>query len=598
MDIYSYIQTQLENFKLPVPVAERWDWNMFNHIRDSVIYKYGQYLSGKTDDKPNKNIILPILRLRYRTEGFDVKDIELYVDEPKSFFKSFFIRKFHDKWARENELDTFIDDSIETDIDVGGVLVKYTKEIKPDIVKWQSVAFCDQTDILSGPICIRHTYAPDELKDMEKYGWKRVDEVITYSRDYKKDLQKQGKEARTPGKYVEVYELHGMFPTWWLEEGYERGEFGEEEKYSRQLHICTFYTGQDNRKHGITLFKGEEPESPFRLRTDPIYGRGLGYGGVEELIEDQVWVNYNIIREQGLLDQASKIIYQTADAAFTNRNKTSTLENGEILIYEEGKPISQVNNIPTNINIFNRAISDWETHARLTGGATESLVGESPSAGTPFKLQELVTKTSLGLHTYRMGKFAIFIEKIYREKIIPALTKEITKGKEWLSELSLEDMQYLSDALVECKTQRMIKERILNGKVIRPEETDSFKQMERESFRKGGNKRFLKILKDEMRGAPVDVKINIKGKQKDLVGMVDKTVNVFRTIFANPQGFIETMKIPAMAKAFNDIIEFSGLSPMDFSSLISAVVPPQQNPQSPASATAPLEKVAQPQPTY
>src|SRR3990167_6511026 len=206
-DKYDYIITESNNFQNQrTPVVEGWEFNFWEHIRNTVIYKFGQYLTGKTDDKPNKNIILPILRLRYRTEGFDVKDIELFVEDSKNHWKSFFVKKFHEYWARKNEMDTFIDIGSETDIDFGGVLVKDTGEIKPEVVPWQRVAFCDITDLLSGPICERHQYSPDQLMEMSKKGWKKIDEIIPLSQNYKVIDKKTGRQTKTPSKYIEIYE--------------------------------------------------------------------------------------------------------------------------------------------------------------------------------------------------------------------------------------------------------------------------------------------------------------------------------------------------------------------------------------------------------
>ena len=566
-DIYSYITQEQSAFQtLKSTVVEGWDFNFYEHIKNTVIYKFGQYLSGKSDDKPNKNIILPLLRLRYRTEGFDVKDIELFVEDSKNHWKSFFVKKFHEYWARKNEIDVFIDKESETDIDFGGVLVKDTGEIKPEVVPWQRVAFCDTTDLLSGPICERHQYSPDQLMEMSKKGWKKIDEIITLSQNYKVIDKKTGRQTKTPSKYIEIYELHGVLPAEWLYDDDYEYKNEKEEKYVRQFHICGFYQTTDGNKQGITLFKGKESESPYKFRTDEIYNRAIGYGGVEELIEPQVWVNYGIIREKGLLDQVSKILYQTADVAFANKNKTSNLDNGEILIHEPNSPLTQINTYAPNMALFERAVVNWEAHARQTSAATESIMGETPSAGTPFKLQELITQTSLGLHDYRMGKNAVFIEGIYRDWIIPKIVKELNAGQEWLSELSADEMKWVLDRLVENETNNMVKELVLNGQIPTRELIEAHKIHAREQFLKGGNKKFLEVFKNEFKNAPINIRINVKGKQKDLVSMVDKMTNVFRTIMANPQGFIQMMQIPAVAKTFSEIIEFSGLSPVDFAS--------------------------------
>lgn len=568
-NIYEFIKTEEANFKLPIQIAEGMEWNFFDHVRTTILYKNSTYKSGKDDNKPFKNIIRPILNLAYRAEGFDVKDILLYINDSKEYYKSFLVKKFHEVWARQNNIDTFIDDLVESYVDFGGALIKNVNQERPEVVPFSRLAFCDQTDILKGPIAEKHQFAPDELKEMEgKWGNLKkgatgtIDEVITLSQNEKKDTV--GKGTKTPGKYIEVYEVHGIFPNWWLDSEYTDEE-SYDKTYSRQLHIVTFYTSKEGQKNGICLYKGLEKELPYKLvLRDKIYGRALGLGGAEELFEPQVWVNYDVLRMKEMLDVASKIIFQTSDVAFANRNKTSSLENGEILIHDLNQPLTQINTYPVNVKAFENSVAEWEQHARQMGAATESIMGESPTAGTPFKLQELITQESHSLHEYRKGKLATFLDEVYKDWIIPYISREITNGQEFMSELDLEELQQVSDSLVECEANDMAKKLILSGQPVYPEQLQSFKDQVKKDFMKG-NKKFIEILKGEMKDLPLDVKVNIAGKQKNLAGQVDKLTNIFRTIISNPQ----ILQNPPMAKLFNEILESSGLSPIDFSGFTS-----------------------------
>ena len=62
--------------------------------------------------------------------------------------------------------------------------------------------------------------------------------------------------------------------------------------------------------------------------------------------------------------------------------------------------------------------------------------------------------------------------------------------------------------------------------------------------------------------------------------ITDKITNIFRQIIANPQGFIESMKIPGMSEAFSQLLEGSGMSPLsaEFSAFTSAQPPPVPSP--------------------
>jgi len=570
-DIFSFITSEEAAYLLPVEVSSGNEWSMAQHIKLTLLYKSSKYERGNQDDKPFMNIMRPILNLQHRSEGFDVKDIVLYVNSAKDYYKSFLIKKYHNKWARDNSIDTFIDDMVESYVDFGGALVKNVHDVKPEVVPLQRLAFCDQTDILSGPICEKHPYAPDQLKEMAKHGWGdekkgatiTIDDLILLAETAKKNKQ-SGQQTKTPGKYIEIYELHGMFPEWWLGDEYDQ----DENKYTRQLHIVAFYQPTEGDKKGVHLYKGKEGDSIYDfIARDKIYGRALGFGGGEELFEPQVWTNYDAIRIKDMLDAASKILFQTTDPGFAKRSKMKNLDNLEILTTEEGKRIDRINTTPVNIKFFNDSIMQWEALAKTTGGADDAAQGKTPPSGTSGRLQELVVITGQGSHEYRKGKLATFLGEIYRKQIIPHIAKKINQGQEFITEIDLDELQGVADSVVTNEANKLIKEKILNGEVIEKEAVETYKQQIREQFMKGGNKRFLKILKEEIKDAPLDVFINIVGKQAKLEKMTNDFIGVLRDMMSTYDPQTKTFVVfddPRMSKLFNQIIEYFGLSPIDF----------------------------------
>ena len=588
--IHQYITQEETAYSLPIMVVDDYEWGMKEHIKLSTLYKNSKYSTGNSDDKPFKNIIRPILNLQYRAEGFDVKDIDLFVDNAEQYYKSFLVRKYHEKWARDNGVDTFIDEMVESYVDYGGALVKDVNDIKPEVVPLRSLVFCDQTDILSSPIGIKHFYSPDQLKEMASKGWgdteqgadATIDEVIVLAQNNKNYDKAKNRNVETPGKYIEVYEVHGTLPKSFLDVD------DDSEEYVSQLQITTFYTDQSGAKQGLTLFKGVEKQSPFKLiLRDKIYGRALGIGGAEELFEAQVWTNYNEIRIKAMLDAASKMVYKTTDPAFADRNDLNNVDNNEILVLAENTDIGQVNTTPINLPVFENSIREWESHAQVMGAANEAIMGESPKSGTPFKLQELVTAEAHSLHEYRKGKLATFVDEIYRDWIIPHIVKELQRDQKFIAELSLDELETIADNLVENKANAMIKEKILNGEIITKDEIELFKQTARDTFMKGDSRRFIKILKGELKKTPISVKTNIVGKQKYMSQMTDKLVNVFRQIIATPQ----VLEDPRMSKLFNEILESSGLSPMKYYKPKQEAVMPTEQPQS--VTTEPLKELSE-----
>lgn len=563
--IFDFITTQESNYKKKIPINAKWDWSMRDHIELTELYTNSQSLN-KTDWTPIKNITRPILNLQHRTEDIELKDVQIYVDDPANYHLSFLVKKYHDDvFVQENDLDTFFDELNVSRIDFGGGLSKQLNRPCPEVVPLQSIAFCDQTDMLSAPLGLKHYYSPDQLLGMGQFGWGNTKNGATISL---KDLIMLSKEEKkvdnqtltTPGRYIEIYEIHGNVPKRFANPNDTSGE------YETRLFICAFYQKQSSTdKQGVTLYTSLETESPFKLiKRDPVYGRALGFGGAEELFEPQVWVNYDMIRMQDMLDAASKTILKATGQNSTilaKKQKVRDLSNLEILDVGDGD-LGQVDTFPRNMQLFDKSVERWEAHAQQMGAANDSIMGQPPTAGTPFKLQELVTQESHGLHDYRRGQYAKHIEEIYKDWIIPHIERKIAQGSKFLSELNLDELQYVADKMATNTVNKRIKDLIFSGKMVTPEEQKAFTEIEMQKIKKDG-KKFIEILKGEFKDCPLAVKVSVKGKSKDLSAKTDKLVNIFRQIIVNPA----VLQIPAMAGIFNQIIESSGLDPVDFASM-------------------------------
>lgn len=565
-NIFAFIKDQENQYKEGITLPGNWHWSMKEHLETSYLYMNSQLTTGKDEFKPIKNIVLPIINLEKRTEDIEVKDVQIYVDDPENYHLSFLVKKYHDEvFVVENDLDTFFDELNNSRIEYGGGLSKKLNSPAPEVVPLQSLAFCDQTDILSGPIGIKHAYAPDQLLAMRKVGWGNPDNGATITVEQLIQLGTQTKQEagmeqdnKTPGTYIEIYEVHGMFPRRFVDES------DTSDEYSLQLHICAFYNHPDKTKQNVHLYRAEQDELPFKLiKRDTIYGRALGRGGIEELFESQVWTTYGLIRKQEMLDAASKTILKTTDQGLASRNKIRDMDNLDIIELTPGTDISQIDTFPRNIAVFDNAVTEWEIHAQKVGAATDAVLGESPSAGTPFKLQQQVIAQGLGLHEYRRGQYAKHLEELYNDWIIPHIEEQIVKGAKFLSELSLEEMQYVIDCIVTNLANQKVIEMVIAGEEVNQDIINEFKELTRSELKKKGNKFFIEILKDEFKNKKLKVKVSVKGKSKDLGQRTDNLVNVFRQIIANPS----VLQIPAIARIFNDIIESSGLDPADFTGI-------------------------------
>ena len=97
--------------------------------------------------------------------------------------------------------------------------------------------------------------------------------MIALAKEEKTNTQSQGgggfittvPKAQTPGRYIEVYELHGMLPETFLDPE------GDPNKFVRQMQIVTYYTPRrqsegKKRNHPIRRQRKGQPVQSVQAR--------------------------------------------------------------------------------------------------------------------------------------------------------------------------------------------------------------------------------------------------------------------------------------------------------------------------------------------
>lgn len=552
-----------------ISLSENWSWSMRNHLSMSFNFIHGMFTTGENNWKRMfKKIIQPILNFRYAAEDIEVKDILLYVEDPQGEHLSFLIKKYHDEvYVKENNLDQFIDRANEEDIDYGGVLLQKVNNPAPEVLPLLSIAFCDQTNLLGGPIGFKHYFSPSKLRTMEKFGWGNpknganttiADLIQKSSPEKASTLPFGAKKNETPGKNIEVYVVRGDLPAAYLD---DKGDF---ENWFNQVQIVAFYTPKDKaEKDFAILYRKKDTEGALKFfsANKEVYGRALSVGGAEELFHPQIWTNWLEIHKVELLRAASKVPLYTDDPSYQNRNRITDMKNLEITTIQDGKVIRQIPTAaPVNIRLFAQTVNEYYENAQQIASAFNPLLGQPAPSGTPFRAQERQVIQGRGPHDRRRGKFAKFIEEVYRDWIIPHIVREILKGKEFLVSLSSEELQWVTEKIAENRANREINEAVLSGRKLPLPNKEVLKQQFLSDLSKKGSKWLLGILKDEFADAEIKISIVIGTKQKDLSAFVDKLVNIMRQVIAAPQ----ILQDPLMRKLFDKVLSASGLDPVDF----------------------------------
>jgi len=588
--IHKYIEIEETSYRSrEIQLGENWSWNMNDHLSTSFHFKHGKYLGISNDLKtkpPFHNIILPILEFRYAAEDRDVKDIVFETEEPEKQHLSFLIKKYWDDvFTIENNLDEFIDDAVEEKVDFGGCLVKKGTGAVPEVIPLQDIAFCDQTDILGGPIGFKFNFSPEALKRKAKLEWGEekkgatitIDELITLASQEKDAPDNKSNSNKGTGKNIEVYVVRGTLPSAYLK-GHDM------DALVNQVQVVAFYYDKKNMRNGVTLFKSEEKEDVLKFHSPKkIHGRAIGEGGVEVLLDPQIWANFAEIHKNNLLKAASKVALFTDDPNFVNRNKIRDMENLETLTIdsESRYGIRQIPTASPNIALFDRRVDELEAHAQKLAGVSDPLLGKSPAAGTPFRLQQQVIFEGKKPHERTAGKFDKFLEEILQDWVIPHMVRKITGGVEFLSTLTSEEMEYVMRRVPRNRAVKRQIEDILSGKI--PQDIAILEEEEKQKLL--DNKQTLKILKDEFKNVKMKVKVRVASKQKDMALFVDKLVNILRQYWTLPP---ELKNDPTTQHIMNQVLEASGLSPAALGQLTSA----SAIPSIPEASAKPLEKLS------
>ena len=86
----------------------------------------------------------------------------------------------------------------------------------------------------------------------------------------------------------------------------------------------------------------------------------------------------------------------------------------------------------------------------------------------------------------------------------------------------------------------------------------------------------------------MEVFVNITGKQRNMAKNADNLTKVITFAIANAQA---VQSIPGIGKAVNELLEESGMSPIDFTQVVKPVVQQAQDETNPVANVDATEKV-------
>jgi len=583
MNIFSFVREQRQSYKTDkVTIVDGLDFNQHDTLKTIELYYNSKFESGNKDslgrEKPFYNINKFRVKLATRATDLDVKDIRIESEYSTGYARSFLLSKENQVWMKEVMMGKILNLLGHTRAKYGGVLVKKTEhndKLELHIVPWKDTV-TDQTDILKGVIIERHFYTPSELMAMDGV-WNNVLEAVKTA-EADKDDDNEHDQKKTPGKYIEVWEVHGDLPIAYLKKEGEKIKDSDWYTYKSQVHILAGVDGftKENGKiteHGLTLFSGPEKESPYKfLAWDKVDGRALGVGVVEDSFEAQVWTNDALLKEKDAVEIGSKVLFKTSDKK-VGRNILTEMENGDIITLTEGKDFTTVNTLTNALPEFQNLRNMWKEQADKATSAFEVNTGDNLPSGTPYRLGAILNQEANSEFNYRREEAGLFIEEIYNDWVMPYLAKKLKKGHTLAAEFSKDELDQIDDAFVSKLLMDEILKKREQGILVSREAVDAEYQRLRQEMMQTKNHRYIKVPDDYYKDLKYKVSVIVTNEAKNKSVMLESASNILQTIAKLGPAIQQDKRIK---KLLDKIMEWVGISPIEIND---AELPSQAQPQ-------------------
>lgn len=549
--IFSYIDKIEDSYQESVEIV---DGLMFDHkrtLRTIEYYSNSEYLSGNKDglgrEKPFYNIGNYRVTVAKTSTDLDVKDIRFEPDSLKFSTQTMLINKELYKYLKESNFSLTLNEMGVTRPKYGGVLVKKyqdSKELKINVVDWKNVVV-DPVDILGGTIIETHWMLPSEIAEKSDV-WDDTEEV----------LKAHAKHNKNKPCRVEVKEVTGEFPY-----SFDPDEEDSDANDMKFKSMCFYIACINSKKYLLYKEEVKSIKDKYRyLAWERIPGRGLGRGVVEDGFEAQVWTNDTMIAYKNVMDISGKVIIST-DSQKISGNAITGIDNGHIFQMEPNRTIQSLNLAPSSMPQFEQMINLWNIQYDRASSTFDANTGEQPPSGTPYSQTALLNQVANSPFEYRREEWGIFLNEILNDWMLPFIKKRLTKAHDLVADYDDEELDLIDEDIAVWQTNNVIKESLLAGNLVTPEEQAEGIMMVKESLRKTGKKREVKIPAGYL-DVEGNITANITGELKNKSAMLQSLDSVFKTVIStyNPNtGQYAALQDPVLSKIFGQIVEMAGI---------------------------------------
>lgn len=557
------------------------DWSMYDTIETINAYLNSKHTSGPTDslgrEKPFFNIVVAATNVWYRATDIDRKNIKFKATNSKNFIKSFLASILLRKWMDKEKFGTFLNEWGRTLSKYCSAVCKFVEkdgQLIPSVVSWDKL-ICDPVEFDGNIKVEKLYYTPAQLRLKTEYDQDQVKEVLDNLTE-RGGLEGEGRDNNS--NYIGIYEVHGNLPLSFI-----TGKESDEQDYRQQMHVIFINEGTAKLdykdKLEATLYSGKEKQDPYIL-THLIKeeGRSLGIGPVESLFDPQWMANSSVKQIKDQLDLASKMVLQTADPNFVGRNILTNIETGQILITDENKPLTQVNNQSHDVPVITGYLQQWQGLAREISGTPEALTGETMPSGTAYRQVAALQQEAHSLFELMTENKGLYLEQMLKDYVLPYFKKKLDTTDEVALVLEPEELETLDNLALPANLEEEIKRLVLTKNDPLPT-IEALTASVKERTAKLGSTRFVKpsagktTWKEYFKDLPDDILVEITSENTNKEATMTTLTTVLQTVAQNPNILTD----PRLSKLFNKILEASGeISPAEFNAIAQAPLPAQQ----------------------
>lgn len=573
--------------------------DMWNDLNKIDAYLNSKHTTGDTDDlgreKPFFNICTAACNVWYRATVIKLNKIKLRATKKKDTIDSFLANIHFQEYARKERFGVFLSDWGRILSRYGSAVPKFVDKgdrLHTSVTPWSRM-IVDQVNFESNPQIEVLELTEAELYQNEGYD-KDMIEKLCAARQARQTLDKTSID--TNPNYIRLYEVHGKFP-----KSYLTGKASDDDIYSQQMHVISFVASKEKGKFDdFTLFKGKEKQSPYILtHLIPEEGQTLSIGAVKHLFEAQWMMNHTIKNIKDQLDLASKIIYQTADGSFVGMNAIEAIENGDILIHADNKPLTQLNNGSHDISALQSFQNSWKALSNEIVGMSESMLGNTAPAGTAWRQIDALLQQNQSLFEVMRDNKAIAIEEMCRRFVIPFLKRKMDTSKEVAATLEANDIVAIDSTYIKNKsiehTNNMLVEAVVNNKIPSREDQSAiqshFASTIQDNLNQQGNQRFFapdeigtKTWKEQFKDLEWELEVDSKDEAAN-----DDAMTTLTTMFKSLAGLQGREMTPDEKTVYNKILNLVGtVSPLELKSNSSPATPPAPQVPPPSAVPQPV----------